>query len=427
MRFRLFLRSNLTLFLLLLLLLPATNIAQSLGNAGAFMRLGIGARAGSMGDAYVAAASGPEAIYWNPAVLSLAPTWQVAFTQRRYSFDRNFTFAGATLPLGSAQALGLGWTGFRVSNIEARQGNTASPDALFANNENALALMWGYRLNDWLALGAGGKFVQQNLFNESATGYSATLGLLARLSPMLAFGAQWQDFVSNYRWSGGREERFPHTLMLGMAMQITPRSLITLDYHRVTAQASAAQNQNLFRFGTEFRAFTAMPLRMGYTQNELAFGLGFEAPLAGTLMKLDYNFSAQDGLNQEGHALSLGFEFGRSKQVDRKDSDSDFARVNKESALFILTKADTVSAINAKAVNRPFENSDMVFITASISKSIVYAAPKISAKRIGLLRVDTRYEVARQKNGWYQIKLAGKKMGWVKKEHVAQIMASKKS
>lgn len=391
------------------------------------MRLGIGARAGSLGDAYVAAANGPEAIYWNPAGLAIAPAWQVALTQRRYSFDRNFTFAAATLPLSARQALGFGWTGFRVGNIEARQGNTTNPDALFSDSENALALTWGFQINTWLAVGAGGKFVHQNLFNESATGYSGSLGLLAKASSMLSFGAQWQDFISNYRWNSGRAERFPHTLMLGMALQITPRSLVTLDYHRTAAKNGAVQNDNAFRFGSEYRAFASLPLRLGYSQNALNLGAGFEMPIAGALMKLDYNFSAEDGFNQDGHALSVGFEFGRFKHEGTKDSDADFARVDKQSALFILTKADTVSAIKPQAAQRPFENNAMVFITASISKSIVYAAPKLSAKRIGLLRVDTRYEVAGHKNGWYQIKLAGKKMGWVKKEHVAQVLASKKS
>src|SRR5262245_7089942 len=46
---------------------------EGVGSAGAFMRLGIGARAGSLGDAYVAAATGPEAIYWNPAALAVDP------------------------------------------------------------------------------------------------------------------------------------------------------------------------------------------------------------------------------------------------------------------------------------------------------------------------------------------------------------------
>ncbi len=413
-------------FMILLVVAPTTSSAQSLGSAGAFMRMGIGARAGSLGDAYVAAASGPEAIYWNPAGLAVAPSWQVALTQRRYSFDRNFTFAGAALPLGSHQVLGLSWTGFRVGNIEARQGNTTNPDALFSDNENALALMWGVRVNPWLALGAGAKFVSQNIFTESATGYSGSIGLLLKPTPILSLGAQWQDFLSTYRWSSGRQERFPHTLMLGMALQLTPRSVVTLDYHHASAQNGTGQNAGAFRFGSEFRALAALPLRVGYSQQAFNLGLGFEIPVAGALMKIDYNFAVQDGLNQEGHALSLGFEFGHGQRGGRKESERDFAREDKQTPIFVLNKADAVSAITSKPSHRPFENTGMVFITASISKSVVYAAPQISAKRLGLLRMDTRYEVAHQKNGWYQIKLAGKKMGWVEEEYVERAARASK-
>src|SRR5512145_1716002 len=63
---------------------------EGLGSTGAFMRLGVGARAGSLGDAYVGAATGPEAIHWNPAGMAVDPSLQFALTQRRYSFDRNF-------------------------------------------------------------------------------------------------------------------------------------------------------------------------------------------------------------------------------------------------------------------------------------------------------------------------------------------------
>lgn len=402
------------------------SLAQS---AGAFMRMGIGARAGSMGDAHVAAASGPEAIYWNPAGLALSPSWQVALTQRRYSFERNFTFAGATMPLGAHHALGLSWTGFRAGNLEARQGNTATPDAYFSDAENALALAWGYQANVWLAAGVGAKFVHQNLFNESAAGYAGALGLLFMPAPRLSFGVQWQDFLSSYRWSAGRKEKFPSTLMLGMALDVTARSLVTLDYHYSSSQNVARQNNGAFRFGTEFRALDALPLRIGYSQNAFNAGAGFEIPVAGALMKVDYNFAAQDGLNHDGHALSLGFEFGKAQRNAGKERDSDAVFEEKAQAawqarsLFNPTKKDSASSNSA---NRENDNANKIYITASLAKSMVYSAPKTSAKSLGVLRANTRYEVVQQKGAWYQIKLAGEKLGWVKEREVKRAVAMKR-
>lgn len=402
------------------------SLAQS---AGAFMRMGIGARAGSMGDAHVAAASGPEAIYWNPAGLALSPSWQAALTQRRYSFERNFTFAGAMMPLGAHHALGLSWTGFRAGNLEARQGNTATPDAYFSDDENALALAWGYQVNSWLVAGVGAKFVHQNLFNESATGYSGALGLLFMPAPRLSFGVQWQDFLSSYRWSSGRKEKFPSTLMLGMALAITTRSLVTLDYHYASSQNLARPSAGAFRLGSEFRALNSLPVRIGYSQNAFTTGVGFEIPVAGALMKVDYNFAAQDGLNQDGHALSLGFEFGKAQRGAKKKRDSDFVfdekprAVSQARSFFNLTKNDSASS---NSPNRESDNAIKLYIAASLAKSMVYFEPKTSSRSLGLLRPEARYEVVQQKGEWYQIKLTGKKLGWVKEKEVKRVVAMKR-
>jgi hypothetical protein len=425
-------RALLNTLILSLFILPGASFAQSLGSAGAFMRMGIGARAGSLGDAYVAAANGPEAVYWNPAALAISPSWQIAVTQRRYSFDRNFTFAGATIPLSARQALGFGWTGFRAGNIEARQGNTTAPDAYFSDDENALALAWGYHVNSWLDAGAGVKFAHQSLFNENASGYAASLGFLFKPTATLSFAAQWQDFLSSYRWSTGRQERLPHTLMLGMALQFLGSSLVTLDYHYSAAQNVAQQNNGAFRLGTEFRPMASLPLRLGYSQNAFNTGVGFETPVAGGLMKLDYNFAVQDGLNQEGHALSLGFEFGK-RQRGSKERDSDFALVEEQSlapnsqASFAPAKRDS-SALNAHsnaAGGEQKQRARKVYITAASPKLIVYSEPKTSSKGLGVMRLDGRYEVVRKKGEWYQIKLAGKKLGWVKEESVKRVVAAK--
>ncbi len=398
------------------------------------MRMGIGARAGSLGDAYVAAANGPDAVYWNPAALAISPSWQVAVTQRRYSFDRNFTFAGTMIPLGAKHALGFGWIGFRAGNIEARQGNTTDPDAYFSDDENALALAWGYHVNSWLYAGAGAKFVHQSLFNESATGYSASIGFLLKPTPILSFGAHWQDFLSTYRWSTARQERLPNTLMLGMALQFLGHSLMTVDYHYSSSQNIAQQNNGAFRLGAEFRPMASLPLRLGYSQNAFNVGVGFEIPVAGALMKVDYNFAAQGGINKEGHALSLGFQFGRAKRGWRNERDSDFALEEEQSiapnpvASFAPAKPDSSSLgtySNVVADSEQKQRARKVYITAASPKLIVYSEPKTSSKGLGVMRIDSRYEVVRKKGEWYQIKLAGKKFGWVKEESVKRAVATK--
>ena len=62
--------------------------------AGAFMRMGLGARANAMGNAYTGVAEGTVAAYYNPAGIPFLETRQVMLSYRFLSLDRNFNYIG---------------------------------------------------------------------------------------------------------------------------------------------------------------------------------------------------------------------------------------------------------------------------------------------------------------------------------------------
>ena len=98
-----FVRSALALLVLLLLPLSAegAQIFEKVGTLGGqSLKIGVGARAAAMGDAYVALSDDATAVYWNPA--GLATGAFVGVTLDVNSFDRAAVpFAGlATPPLG---------------------------------------------------------------------------------------------------------------------------------------------------------------------------------------------------------------------------------------------------------------------------------------------------------------------------------------
>jgi hypothetical protein len=72
------------LFALLLAVLPAVPAAAFLNNAGGstaeFLRVGVGARASGMGEAYGPVAEGPDAIYWNPAGLARLEAPEISYS-----------------------------------------------------------------------------------------------------------------------------------------------------------------------------------------------------------------------------------------------------------------------------------------------------------------------------------------------------------
>ena len=56
-----------TCFMVTVLVNPGRVYAQSGGDSGSFLRLGIGIRALSMGGAFTSLADDAAAVYWNPA------------------------------------------------------------------------------------------------------------------------------------------------------------------------------------------------------------------------------------------------------------------------------------------------------------------------------------------------------------------------
>jgi len=383
-------------------LVPMKNLAQQAnGRTGAFLRMGVGARAGSLGDAYVAAASGAAALYWNPAGLMQDRGWRFEASQRRFALERNFSFAGLIFPISERSAVGLGWIGFAADGIEARSGNTATPDEYFSDHENALLLSASHRLADWLAIGSTVKAITQSLFNESAHGYSASAGVQLFLHDRLTLGANYQDFYSTYWWKDGRWENFPRTAMAGAAWQIGSRSLVTLDYHETEHEPGRV------RAGLEFSSIAALPLRLGYSQNSFAAGAGLVMPLATHELRIDYHFSAQDGINGRAHAFSVAIDFGGgegSHSVDR-----DFAHSN----------TPTTHSTKKASENRPTPIIKIIRIKAIVLN--VRSGPGTQYKVIGQLEEGNKVQVTRSQGDWFEIKLGKRKRGWVNRELVEDL------
>lgn len=376
----------------------------SSGQSGAFLRLGAGARAGSLGDAYVAIAGGPSAIYWNPAGIGRQPFWQFEASQRRFAMDRVFSFAGLTFPISSRTSLGLGWLGFNTDGIEARSGNTSEPDGYFSDSENAFLFSASYRLLDWLAIGATTKAVKHNLFNESATGYSAGVGANLYLHERLTLAASFQDFYSTFKWKDGRWEPFPPTKMVGLSWLLGSHSLLTLDYHETENEPKRV------RAGVELTNIASMPLRVGYGRNSFAAGAGLETSLGNHLLRFDYNFSSNDGINGHAHAFSIAMDFN---QGERTNSSGDGFLSSTSSKT--QSESSTINEWKSKA--HIFDKT----IRINTARLNVRSGPGAQYKVIDKIDQGSTMQVTRRWEDWLEIMLGKKKRGWVNKEFVEEM------
>src|SRR4051812_8903200 len=86
---------------LLLLTLSSQSFAAGTTSA-AFLRLGFGARATAMGDAFTARPDDASATYWNPAGLSLLPSRELLAEHDLHVQDINVDRLAFVQPLGAA-------------------------------------------------------------------------------------------------------------------------------------------------------------------------------------------------------------------------------------------------------------------------------------------------------------------------------------
>jgi hypothetical protein len=74
-------------------------VAIAAGEAGAqFLKMGVGARACAMGEAFAAIADDPTAVYWNPAGLGQLDQTEILAMQNFWLLDMSYQYVAAAIP-----------------------------------------------------------------------------------------------------------------------------------------------------------------------------------------------------------------------------------------------------------------------------------------------------------------------------------------
>src|SRR5437762_4483401 len=87
-----------------LLFAPAARAQFSLGSqragtsSGSFLKIGVGARAAALGEAFVAVANDPSAIYWNPAGLASMQRQEFQLSHLEWPADIRYEFLAYVVP-----------------------------------------------------------------------------------------------------------------------------------------------------------------------------------------------------------------------------------------------------------------------------------------------------------------------------------------
>lgn len=309
----------------------------NLGTAGAqFLEIPVGARASALGGAFVGLSDDASSVFWNPAGITKINSNAAHFSYMRWFDMFNFNAASFVANWEDVGTFAASVIVFNMDEMEiTTEWNPNGTGMFFDAQDIAVGLTYARRLTDNFTVGITAKYIQQRIWNETATGLAFDVGTQYRLDfQNLTIAMRMSNFGPDLKFDG-EDLNVTHDINSNVPLnRLTPARLITDAYPlplnfqvgiamdvytstfiKVRAGLDAIHpndNKERVSIGTEIAFFDRLFLRGGYKYNyddeDFAFGAGANLPFNGTLIAFDYSYSLYDILPSI-HRISLGIVF----------------------------------------------------------------------------------------------------------------------
>jgi hypothetical protein len=285
-----------------------------------FLKLGGGARAEGMGEAYTAMPTEADALYWNPAALQRVSHHSFTFMHQSLPAAINYEFLGYGQKVGSSAGLGASIQYLSQPSIDQTDSSGFSTGSTFRPSDFAAAAGGAYALHgddfgpfDGASFGATVKYIQSSITRTAST-VGADVGFLSAPVFLLdrefrvAYVAQNLGGTLKYQQHG---ESLPTNLRLGASWALTKSWLLSADIDE------PLDNIPYYALGTEYRIEageeTSFSARCGVSTRAIgdsgsfsgfSFGLGARFRSYG----VDYALAPLGALGLT-NSLSLNYSF----------------------------------------------------------------------------------------------------------------------
>jgi tetratricopeptide (TPR) repeat protein len=305
-------RTSASLLLCALLARPA-----SAGSAGAeafdFLLMDAGARAAALGGAFTALASGPEALFYNPAGLARTKSNEISCTHDQRSQGVTRQAAGAAFKSGFGAALHtLDFGGIPRTTLSSPDGALGS----FGLRDISLGVGLGRSfLDETLSLGLGAKALRESVDGVRADGYAFDAGALASPLPGLSLGASLLNAGPEVRFLT-QKERLPLCVRAGAAFEFSlagTRETLAFDVSKVRT------DKLRLGAGVEAALGEAFAVRAGFTtRSDAGVGVTGGVMAGWNGLEMDYAFVPFGDLGLS-HLVSLSFRWGAGPEPPERE------------------------------------------------------------------------------------------------------------
>ena len=282
------------------------------GTAGAqFLKVGVGARAVAMGEAFGAVCEDANTVYWNPSGLNILHRKEASFSHTVWFEDINYENASFVIPAKSG-SFGLLLSYVSMGSIDKvdNQGNESGES--FTPVDMALCAGYGSAIGKKFRLGAVVKYISSRIEDESASAFAADAGILYRAKEnKLNFGFVVQNAGTQLKYI---EEGYslPLNIKIASAFKLKKRKLLlTLDLN------APIDNSPRLNAGVEYNYRQSKLLfspRVGYKTNTKGQEGDFVSGISGGIgikylsIATDYAWVPYGDLGQ-AHIITLSMKF----------------------------------------------------------------------------------------------------------------------
>jgi len=187
------------------------NVSKAGTSAGSFLSIPVGARAISMGSAYVSQATGATALFWNVAGIAGQDHNEFVGVHSDWIAGISFDFAALVISLQDFGSLGLSITSLTMDDMKVRTIEQAEGTGeFFEAGDLSLGLSYARLLSDRFAIGFTVKYIEERIWHMKASAIAIDMGTTFKtdLFSGMIIGASISNFGSSMQLSGRDTRRF---------------------------------------------------------------------------------------------------------------------------------------------------------------------------------------------------------------------------
>ena len=307
-------------FLFFLFFIHQVLYAQLLPNLGGqragtssaqFLKIGVGPRAEALAQAYVAIADGAEALFYNPAGISLSSENEILFSNTQWVVDIQLEYLGLIYHLDRVNTVGLAITYLHTEDME--ETTELSPYGTgnyFRYADALIGLSYSRKMTNKFSFGFSGKYMHETLAELTMTSFLFDLGTYYKTGwKSVRFAVTVTNFGRNMAPSGSftyknlnneqvlinNFQKFPPPILfrIGIAGEFYQS-----ENHMVTGSIQLNHpNDNVenIDIGLEYWWREIFALRGGFAsarpEEDFSTGFGLRIPVKGIGIGVDYSFT----------------------------------------------------------------------------------------------------------------------------------------